>query len=91
MFHLPQEIIRNIYEFDPTYREEYNKSVKILYDELPPYYIMEITLVDIPILNIPPTTIYKHIYFCPLRRIYFQCSVSLTPSTFYFSILKKHK
>lgn len=30
MFHLPQEIIRNIYEFDPTYREEYKKSLKII-------------------------------------------------------------
>jgi hypothetical protein len=30
MFHLPREIIQLIFEFDPTYREEYNKVLRIL-------------------------------------------------------------
>jgi len=36
MFHLPREIIQLIFEFDSTYREEYNKSLKII-NRLPPY------------------------------------------------------
>jgi hypothetical protein len=30
MFHLPREIIQLIFEFDSTYREEYDKSLKII-------------------------------------------------------------
>jgi hypothetical protein len=30
MFHLPREIIQLIFEFDPTYREEYSKSLEVL-------------------------------------------------------------
>jgi len=37
MFHLPREIIQLIFEFDPTYREEYNKVLRIL-NNLPAYY-----------------------------------------------------
>lgn len=33
---LPQDIIKNIYEFDATYKEEYNKSLEIL-ENLPVY------------------------------------------------------
>ena len=36
MFHLPREIIQLIFEFDPTYREEYSKSLQLL-KRLPPY------------------------------------------------------
>ena len=36
MFHLPREIIKHIYEFDPTYREEYSKNLKVI-DDLPAY------------------------------------------------------
>lgn len=38
MFHLPREIIQLIFEFDPTYREEYNKVIRSLRN-LPAYYI----------------------------------------------------
>ena len=37
MFHLPREIIQLIFEFDPTYREEYNKVLQIL-NNFPAYY-----------------------------------------------------
>lgn len=40
MFHLPRDIIQIIFEFDPTYREEYNKVLRIL-NNLPAYYKYE--------------------------------------------------
>jgi hypothetical protein len=83
MFHLPREIIQIIFEFDPTYREEYKKSLKII-DELPPYneYINT---------HIFPDDIYWfHTYFLGSSRVTYVSSLDL-PNEYYFKILRNRK
>jgi hypothetical protein len=83
MFHLPKEIIQLIFQFDPTYREEYNKSLKIL-DDLPPYneYINT--------HNSPPDIYWFYTYFVGPSRIAYAASPNL-PIKFYFNILRNRK
>jgi hypothetical protein len=66
MFHLPQEIIRNIYEFDPTYREEYKnvlQDLKMLpvFDYYKPksnyFYVSNSVLDELP-SKLPPSKMY---------------------------------
>jgi len=73
MFHLPREIIQLIFEFDCTYREEYNKSLKII-NRLPPYMqVLKIENEDSgymyagnEISLFTPSNHYKHFY---LKRL----------------------
>ena len=69
MFHLPREIIQLIFEFDPTYREEYNKTLQLL-KRLPAYYQYVPTLEGEPYL-------YMFSLVYPMRHYY-------PPSKFYF-------
>ena len=71
MFHLPREIIQLIFEFDPTYKEEYNKVLQCL-NRLPPYMqILKIENEDcgymygyigLEISTFTPSNHYKHFY-----------------------------
>ena len=69
MFHLPREIIQLIFEFDPTYREEYSKSLQLL-KRLPPYIqILKIENEDSGYMYggfeyslFTPSNHYKHFY-----------------------------
>lgn len=83
MFRLPREIIQLIFEFDPTYREEYSKSLKILHD-LPPYneYINT---------HLFPDDIYWfHTYFLDPSRVTYVTSLD-HPNEYYFKILRNMK
>ena len=60
MFHLPQEIIRNIFEFDPTYRGEYKKVLQDL-NMLPvfDYYKPKSNYFYVSsVLDLPPSKMY---------------------------------
>ena len=83
MFHLPREIIQLIYEFDPTYRDEYSKSLKIL-DNLPAYNWSKKT-------HDHPLDIYWfHTYIvCPVGLDFVTSSYS--PNNYYFQLLKNRK
>jgi len=69
MFHLPREIIQLIFEFDPTYKEEYNKVLKRL-NMLPAYMqVLKIENEDsgymyggLEISTFTPINHYKHFY-----------------------------
>jgi hypothetical protein len=73
MFHLPREIIQLIFEFDPTYKEEYNKVLKSL-NILPAYLqVLKIENEDsgymyqgFEISTFTPSNHYKHFY---LKRL----------------------
>jgi hypothetical protein len=83
MFHLPREIIQIIFEFDPTYREEYSKSLKIL-DDLPTYneYINT---------HIFPDDIYCfHTYIDGPFDIW-AVNSSYPPNKYYFKFLRNRK
>ncbi len=84
MFHLPKEIIRLIYEFDHTYREEYRKSLDIL-DNFPAY-----NQIGKPnYLRNSFSMIYTYyIYSSPITFI----GISIhPPGKCYFNILKRNK
>jgi hypothetical protein len=78
MFHLPREIIQLIFEFDPTYMEEYSKSLKILHD-LPPYKC--VFIYDI---------YWFHTYFLDPLRVTYVTSLD-HPNEYYFKILRNRK
>lgn len=81
MFHLPREIIQIIFEFDPTYREEYRKSLKIL-DNLPAYNEYK------NVYSLPDNINWFHTYIvCPLELV----TSSYPPNNFYFQILRNRK
>ena len=83
MFHLPREIIQLIFEFDPTYSDEYSKSLKIL-DELPTYNGYKKTH------DLPPDIYWFHTYIvCPLE-LGFVTSCH-PPNKYYFQILRNRK
>ena len=78
MFHLPREIIQLIFEFDPTYSDEYSKILKIL-DELPTYNGYKKTH------DLPPDIYWFHTYIvCPLE-LGFVTSCH-PPNKYYFQI-----
>jgi hypothetical protein len=83
MFHLPREIIQLIFEFDSTYKEEYNNSLKTLYD-LPPYNGYK------EVYHLTPDIYFSHTY-----NVYpFELGIitsSYPPNNFYFQILRNRK
>jgi hypothetical protein len=83
MFHLPQEIIKHIYEFDSTYREEYSKSLKIL-DNLPAYYGYK------KIYRNERNIYWNHTYIDHPFVLWFVNS-SYPPNKYYFGILRHRK
>ena len=70
MFHLPREIIQLIFEFDPTYRQEYNKVLRSLRN-LPAYYNDEPALVDHTYLYILHFPLYPIPHYYPPSKYYF--------------------
>ena len=83
MFHLPREIIQLIFEFDPTYRQEYSKSLKIL-DNLPAYYGYK------KIYRNERNIYWNHTYIDGPFDIWFVNS-SYPPNKYYFGILRHRK
>ena len=76
MFHLPSEIIQLIFEFDSTYREEYNKSLKII-NRLPAYMqVLKIENEDSGYMYagfeyslFTPSNHYKHFYLKTVNNL----------------------
>jgi hypothetical protein len=87
MFHLPREIIKHIYEFDPTYREEYSKSLKIL-DNLPAYDGYKKIYRDRG--RDRWNMFWNHIYIDGPFDIWFVNS-SYPPNKYYFGMLRHRK
>ena len=83
MFHLPREIIQLIFEYDPTYRQEYSKSLKIL-DNLPPYSRYEKISIG------SPNIYWFHKYIDGPYELPFVNSSHLS-SEYYFEILRDRK
>ena len=86
MFHLPKEIIQLIFEFDPTYKQEYNKVLQIL-NNFPAYYKHEITLIGEPY-------IYNFNYFPNLYKFndlqQYPVPHYYPPSKYYFYLLRSN-
>jgi len=86
MFHLPREIIQLIFEFDPTYKEEYKKVLQILnnfpsyYKNFPTYYKHENTLVGKPYIYIFK---FNDLQQYPVTHYY-------PPSKYYFYLLRSN-
>ncbi len=76
MFHLPIDIIQLIFEFDPTYKEEYKKVLRIL-NNFPAYYKYEPKLAFEPYLYMFNFPQYPMPHYYP-------------PNKYYFYILRRH-
>lgn len=84
MFYLPQKIISLIYQFDPTYRKEYCKSLKMI-NKLPPYIQLGDPYKFQRFSHKTCHTIYTYYMSSQINFL----SVSINPpSKCYFNILK---
>jgi hypothetical protein len=89
MFHLPKEIIQLIFEFDPTYKQEYNKVLQIL-NNFPVYYKHDITLVGEPYIYIYMFSYFPNLYNFDDLHQYSAVPHYYPPNKYYFYLLRGH-